>query len=94
LKKSLTNRSQDSPVFNPLLVLQLMPVPTRLALCHPANHSSTPQARRVVWVYPRLLQLQPYAGKRTMRPLERKLLAQDKVKIVNRRYRVRVRPGF
>jgi hypothetical protein len=29
-----------------------------------------------------------------MRPLERKLLAQDKVKIVNRRYRVRVRPGF
>ena len=51
------------------------------------------QARQVVRLYPRILELQMDAPKRELRSSIRKLLAQGKVEIVNGRYRVRAKPG-
>lgn len=50
------------------------------------------QARNVVRVYPKLLELQLDAPKRELRPSIRKLLAQGKVEIVKGRYRMKANP--
>ena len=47
------------------------------------------QARQVVKLYPRVLELQLDAPKREMRPSVQKLMAQGKVEIVKGRYRVK-----
>ena len=53
--------------------------------CEGARQRAEPELR-----YPQILELQLDAPKREMRPTVQKLLAQGKVEIVNRRYRVKV----
>lgn len=51
------------------------------------------QARQVVRMYPRILELQMDAPKQELRPSIRKLMAQGKVEIVKGRYRVKAKSG-